>query len=251
MLYQKHNFLNRDIKYIKNTPIVEYDMKNAGLNILFHNDIISEDDYNSLNAMGKERHVVVGKFLAKNKDVNNFLIEEFVRIRKEFFELNEIRDDDVLSIKKDALYLINKTPKNLQLNDHYIFRPKSSFSSFININNKEHYYNSFDNNLETKGYSNEVKEHHSKYLFGFLKNCLNLSAINNKDNLFTDLLEFKHDFVNFDLDKGYYKDIIFDVYLFEIQDNLLYLDDIKDNMKHHCEINSNLDFILNLINIIL
>jgi len=57
--------------------------------------------------------------------------------------------------------------------------------------------------------------------------------------------------LNFDLDKGYYKDIIFDVYLFEIQDNLLYLDDIKDNMKHHCQINSNLDFILNLINIIL
>src|SRR5690606_18081729 len=103
-----------------------------------HNKILSNEIVNKLNRMDKlKKNILVGKFLRDNPNVNSFLMEEFIRIRKELFEINNIEVDDVLSIKKDAIFIVNKRLRNLNLNDDYKFQEKNKYTSYINIAGKE------------------------------------------------------------------------------------------------------------------
>lgn len=251
-LYRKHNYLNKDLKYIKNAIIREYDMKNAGLSILKHKDLISLKTYDKLmNKYNKhDRDVIVGKFLGENKDISKELMNGFIEARKEFFEINEIKNSDVLSIKKDAIFLINKVPKIQQINDDYLFRNKNEYSSYINLKGKEFYYSIMDDSLEIKGFSKDIIDSQKDYLFKFVKNCLKLDSDNESENLFIKLLEFKNDFLEKSLDIGYYKDIIENKFLFSYKDcSTLVLDIIDENLKNSefLDISNNLNFILELI----
>lgn len=252
-IYKKHNYLNKEIDFINNASIIEYDMKNAGLSIIYHNNILSKKDYDYLMSLDKlEKNVKVGKFLRDNPDINNFLMEEFINIREIFFDLNSIKEEEVLSIKKDSITLINKFPNYLIIDDFYEFRNKGSYKSYININNKEHYLDNSNNLLITKGYSQEIKDSHNKYLFNFIKKCLKYKIINNEDQLFEYCIKFKDDFIKFNLNKEYYLDIINSKYLFKIFDKIYYLDDIDEELnKKDLFINNNLSFIIECINKIL
>lgn len=251
-LYEKHNYLNKDIDYINNMSIIEYDMKNAGINILRHNNIISQSEYDKLNELPKlEKNILVGKFLKNNKDINNFLINEFVNVRKELFELNDIDDSSVLSIKKDAIYLVDKVLHTTKLNDFYEFKSKNEYTSYININGKEHYFNDFSGVLDVKGYLTGVKERQDQYMFKFLRNILKNNSFKNKDRVFIDLIEFKDDFINCRLENEYYYDLYLGSYIFKLNTILMKLDNIDEELKLLCDKSSNLSFILSLINLIL
>ena len=251
-LYNKHNYLNKDIKFINNESIIEYDMKNAGINILLYNNILNDNDFKKLMSLSKlDRNISVGKFLKNNPDVNEFLINEFINIRKDFFNLNNIEDNNVLSIKKDAVVLINKTASVTKLNDFYEFLPKEKSNSYININNKEHYYNIENNLLITKGYSEEVKMFQKDYIFKFLSECLLLLSVHNKDNLFEKCIVFKDNYVKKNLDFGYYKDIYLNKYIFQINSYLFEKLVVDKELLTYCNINNNLNFIIELFNTIL
>lgn len=248
-LYKKHNYLNKGITFINKSIITEYDMKNAGIEILRFNDIIKEKDYDYLMSLSKlQRNVVVGKFLRENSDVNSLLMEGFIEVRRAFFETNNIDDDDVLSIKKDAIFLINKTPKQTKLNEFFEFRPKNNYNSYILINNKEHYYSSNEDKLDVKGYAKGIYENQKDYLFKFLKECLELKLNNNDTELFRKLILFKDDFISRNLDNEFYRDIITNKFNVKIFDTYYIRESIDDEFKNHCEINNNLNFIIEIIN---
>lgn len=250
-IYKRHNYLNKDITLINNSVIIEYDMKNAGLEILFHNNMINKNDYKILMSLDKlEKNIAVGKILMKDKFMNDFLMNEFIKIRKEFFDLNNIKEEDVLAIKKDAIILINRFPTNLIINNYYEFRNKGTYKSYININGKEHYLSSDGNNLIVKGYSSETKEYQRNYLFDFLKKCLRFKVLTDSDQLFEYLINFKNEFLTFKLEKEYYKDIIYNEYIIELFNILYQINDIEDTkeMKEKLNINNNLSFIIEVIN---
>lgn len=252
-IYIKHNYLNKDIEFINNSSIIEYDMKNAGLSIIYHNGIISKKDYDYLMGLDKlERNIVIGKYLIKHSDVNQFIMDEFINIRKNFFDINNIKFEEVLSIKKDSITLINRFPNNLIIDNFYEFRVKGTYKSYININNKEHYLDSNNNILITKGYSEETKKIQNKYLFNFIKNCLKYKLVNDNDQLFQYCIIFKNDFLMFNLEKEYYLDILVNKYIINIFNDIYYLNDINDEFdKKNLMINNNLNFIISCINKVL
>jgi hypothetical protein len=251
-LYMKHNYVNRNLVYLKNNIIREYDMVNAGINILYHNGIFSDEDYADLNSMDKlSKNIAVGKFLRDNADISEALMEEFINIRKELFEINGIQDDDILSIKKDAVFIINKRLNNLQLNDNYRFQEKNKYSGYINIDRKEFYYSIDKREFDIKGFSKDIKNHHKGYLFKELEELLYLDMNNEKNMVFERLIQLKVDFIERNLDKGYYYDITQGKYIFKTLGSMLSLDDIDDELKQFCFINNNLNFILRIISTIL
>ncbi|QXN70161.1 hypothetical protein INTERNEXUS_120 [Bacillus phage vB_BspM_Internexus] len=250
-LYQKHNYLNKRISYLKNNIIREYDMTNAGVNILRKNNVITEEEYQHLNSMEKlKKNKTVGLFLKKNPDISEALINEFVLIRKELFEKNNIDDDDILSIKKDAVFIINKKLTNLELNEYYKFQEKNRYISYISIDNKEFYYKS-DRTLDIKGYSKEIKEFHKDYLFKDLEELLFLDTHNEENALFEKLIQLKYNFVTRELPYQYYLDLIYGKYLYGILNHMYYLDEITEDLKKYVLINNNLNFLLRVINILL
>lgn len=256
ILYKKHNYLNKDIKFINNSRIYEYDMKNAGLSILKHYKLISLSQYNNLmeNYDKHSRDVIVGKFLRKNKKVSERLMELFIDCRGQFFEDNQISNEEVLSIKKDAIFLINKKPIVTRLNEDCMFRLKHEYNSYIYLMNKEFYYNLSKDELDIKGFSDEIKDFHSEYLFKFVKECLKLKIMNQEDELFIKLLEFKDDFINKRLNINYYKDLITNTFIFENKKfGIMYETDYlnENDSRDYLLIDNNLNFIIELINNIL
>lgn len=254
-LYKKHNYLNKDIKFIKNSIIKEYDMKNAGLNILYNKEFINTKEYNKLLKMDKlKRNVIIGKFLRDNPDINKELMEGFIEARKLFFEKNDIDDSEILSIKKDAIFLINNTPAITKLNDNYVFRKKNEYNCYLNIRNKEFYYSEIDKELNIKGFSKEIIESQKDYIFKFIEECMNLVTLERKDDLFIKLLEFKNDFIEKELDINYYRDIDRNTFLFKYKNQFLEVEDLGNiNFKNseYASITNNLTFLIELISNIL
>lgn len=249
--YEKHNYLNKNIKYINNSIIREYDMKNAGPSILLHYELISQKEYDGLMKLDKHtRSVTVGKFLKVNPEISEALMEGFVEMRKEFFNLNNIEDSDILSIKKDAIFLINTIPKVTQINEECLFRNKNEYTSYLNIRNKEFYYDSLTDNFEIKGLPKEVVKSQEEFFIKFIKECIKLGSQNKKEELFIKFLEFKNSFINKELDIEFYRDITTNKFIFTHNNYILSLDDMKNiSLKEnkYISIENNLNFLLEMI----
>lgn len=249
-LSSKHNYTNKEIKYIKNGVITEYDMKNGGPSILKHKKLITDEEYDYLMSLDKLTcNIEVGNWLKDNKEVSIELMNGFREAREELFEKNDIQDDEVLSIKKDAVFLINKTLEKEQLNPDYLFRKKNQYTTYINLNNKEFYYNIFNDKFDIKGFSDKVLEKQNDHLFKFIKDIIKKDSDNLKDEVFLDLLEFKNSFIKKELPKEYYYDVVIGGYLFTYQKNYLQLDEINDELltNNYLSIDNNLNMILTLI----
>lgn len=253
-LYEKHNYKNKNIEYLKNCNIYEYDMKRAGLNILRNTNSISEEDYNYLINMDKRKaDVIIGKWLRDNPDISDLMMKEYIKIRKKFFELNNIEDDDeILSIKKDAIFVINHRCNNLDF-DGYTFVNKNKYDSFIKINNYEFYLNSTTNKLDIKGMNHNSLYKQWEYFIKLIKTCMNLDIKGCKDKIFEILVDFKDDFIMFELDKEYYRDIATGEFIlnFRCTDKLLGREEIPEELKEYLFTDGNLSFLNKFISIIL
>lgn len=250
-VYEKHNYLNKDIKYIKNAVITEYDMKNGGISILKHEGLLSEEDYDYLmNDLDKhQRNVEIGIWLKDQPDVVKAQMEGFREARRLFFEANNIQDSEVLTIKKDAIFLIDKAIEVEQVNKDYLFRKKNQYTSYINLSGKEFYYNLMEDKFDIKGFQEDVLKHQNDYLFKFVKECLKLDADGRSEELFIKLLEFKNDYVTKALPVEYYYDIIFNGYLFKYEEHSVMLDEISPDLlsNEFFIFNNNLNLIIELI----
>lgn len=243
ILYKKHNYLNKNISLIRDINIREYDIKSAGLNILHNLKVFTDEEYNNLLNMEKyNRNYLIGKFLQANPKYNTVMMDEFINIRKKFFELNNLEDDDVLSIKKDSIVTLDKECDNL-IFDNYEFISKEEYNIYLQFNKKEFYYNKYTKELNVKGYSKETKEFQKNYYFKLLTNLFD--NIKDKDEIFRILVNFKNDLLFYNLPIEYYKDIDFNLYLLKMNNYEMgaipYLP--SDSNKKLLFINNNVSFI--------
>ena len=250
-LYRRHNFTT-DIDMIKNVPIIEYDMKEAGFNLLKWRGYFSDKQLEHLNSISKqERSEEIGKLQRGDSGLSRLLMESFVEARRMFFEANDIQDYEVISIKKDAILTIKRC-RYTELNEFINFREKNAYIGYIKLmKDKEFYYDGKNSRFDIKGFSKDVVEHHNGYLFKELL-MIFTKLINGYDSYIDDLMYLKHDFCAFELDKGYYKDVLFDKYIIRTFSNrLMECDDIENDMKKNCFNNNNLNFILSMLNVLL
>ena len=108
MLYNKMNYTT-DISYLTNVFINEYDISKANINVLYSKRLIDSETYDWLyNAERMTRQVYVGK-LQKDKMIAAELKAGIIEAKKMLFESNMVNDYEVLSIKNDAVFIINRT----------------------------------------------------------------------------------------------------------------------------------------------
>ena len=235
-LYLKDNYTNKDLKYIKNTIITEYDMESAGMNILTELGYFSEDDRKKLMEMDKlKRNVLIGNLLRRNPKMNEDLHHGFAEARRIFFEKNNIDEYDVLSIKKDAIFLIGNKIIDPNISKYIKIRPKHRYTSYMDV----------------KNYGAIAKEHHKDYLLKDLKEVLRNSEKGQVKDNFIKLAVLKDKLISYNLPKGYYLDILREQYLIEgsgFRTNLA-LHNIEDEAVQDKVLlyNNNLKFILEII----
>lgn len=247
-LYKKHNYKNKNLEYIKNCFIEEYDIKRAGLNILRNTNTITEEKYQEFLKMDKrEADIIIGKWLRKHPEVSELMMNTYIEIRKRFFELNNITDDDdILSIKKDAIFVINHKCFHLEI-DGYEFVLKNKFNSYAYINNYEFYYGKNKDNIVVKGMNHESVIDQKLYFIKLIKDLMRLDSIGKYDEMFELLVDFKDDFIMNKLELPYYKDIITNQYQFNMGGVLVGRDTIDEKIICNIFKNGNLNFLNNII----
>jgi len=172
-LYKKTLYL-KDIDFLINTTIYEYDLSKANISILRQANLITDDLYNILyNADRMDRQVFIGKLQKKDPNIAKALEVGFIEARRLFFEANGLEERDVLSIKKDAIFTFKRC-LNLQVAEWLIFKEKNLYTSYYHIpsQKKELYYlkHPFTGAevLDIKGMNDESFHYHTHYMIEFL-----------------------------------------------------------------------------------
>lgn len=177
------NYLNESIPFYIG-HIYEYDIKHAypsllkNTNFKFTNPELIE----ILNDLDKPYDkksllIMIGKEIKINPELSNYINDRLKSIIKEFQIINNLTKDNVISIKKDALF-VNHYCKNLILSDVEFIEKNKYNLYFYDYNSKyEFYINKFLNtmNYSIKGLGNTF----DKNLYDIICNLVYISLSNN------------------------------------------------------------------------
>jgi hypothetical protein len=205
-LHEKHNYLNKEVQYLINTVVKEYDMRSGGYTILKKYGEFSKKEIEFLDTLPKfERNVWIGKRIAEKKKLSGILMEGFKEARKLFFEANDIADEKVLSIKKDAIFVINYPCLN-NIVDGFEFQLKNNYSSYYLLNGKEFYFKGRSQHIDIKGIGDDVIHDHEEFFVKDLKNIFNLAEKGNTEYLIKFLKRYRDNYLNMRLPLNTYRE---------------------------------------------
>ena len=152
MLYKEKNY-TIGINYLFNNYIREYDISKANISVLYSKGAISEYVYDTLyNSDRMTRQTYIGMAIKRNPELQDILSNGIIEYKQKLFESNNIQDFDIVSIKNDAVFIMNKIPSILSF-DRVTFSHKNTYTSFMKLNELEVYYGK--NVIDIKG----IKDH--------------------------------------------------------------------------------------------
>jgi len=200
---QTSSWCNPNIEYLFNNEIIEYDMKDAGMNIIQHYNLLDQHLINQLLSLEKmDRHINIGKLQKQDKDLSKALSEKFAEMRAMFISANNLSDNNIISVKKDAIYTIGPC-YNLKFGK-VEFTSKNIYSSyvrFVDNMNIEIYYSM--KNIEVKGIGDSGVNRHRLYILSFINKIV--SYIEMKDSSVKRFLKsFIDKYKRSELDDEYY-----------------------------------------------
>ena len=202
-IWERHYYRNKDIEFFINNQIIEYDIKSAGLSLAKEYKYLDSKIIKKLDNMSKEeRNRMMGIMKIKNKQLIKNENKALVEARKKFIEANNIDNDNIISIKKDALF-VSKECYNLQLGE-IEFVPKNKYSSYMFLNNIEFYYSRLK--LDIKGINDDLLKLHKDYMLTFFKQYLQYIEMGKSTKLLDFIAGFVYRYKSRDLDIGYYRE---------------------------------------------
>jgi hypothetical protein len=214
-LAEHTNYLNKDITYLKGVKITEYDIKSAGYTVVRYKKLLTAEELAYLDTCPKEeRNVLIGKRIRDNPEINAIILDELKKARKAFVLKNGLLSDDILSIKKDAIFVIKKRCSDLTFHD-FQFVPKSTYTSYAYLNGKEFYY-SEGSPLTVKGASEEQLENGLSFLTE-MNRIFFLSEMHTNKSIVRYLKDFANKYLNKELPVESYRD--FDSAVFKLYNN--------------------------------
>lgn len=243
----KDSFLNKNFDYIISANIKEYDMKDAGFNILISEGALNQRTIDYLKSLPKQiRKVKLGLMQKNNKELTKILNEGFRKYRKLFLEANELTDDNIIAVHKDAIIVVNKRIKVTKFNT-VEFRAKEKYSSYYHINNCEYYYSKASNELVIKGLGKSSSKpyiYHKDYMIKTIKKIIRLNEVSRKSACIY-LRKFMDKYRKMELDIEYYRDLSIDPYFtYRLYNNIIQLEEADPILEDCLDINYNYDHIL-------
>lgn len=206
MRYDPHKsvWLNPNIEYLFNNEIIEYDITDAGFSLIKQYQLLSESKIKELASIPKgfDRHKAIGIIQGKDKAFSKALLDKFTEVRSIFLGMNKLTDNDLISVKKDAIFTIGECTKLKFGSVQFI--PKNRYSSYIrfaNISNLEIYYS--DDTTDIKGMGTSAINRHRLYMIYFIRRIISLIESNNT-SVKRIMLKFIDDYKQHNLDDEYY-----------------------------------------------
>lgn len=238
-LLTRSNYVNKQISYLKNTLIIEYDLEDAGFNIIKFNRLLRPETIKKLSLLDKKtKNIEIGKLQRRYPKLAKHMVSEFIHLRQEFAIANCIQIDDILSIKKDAIYLINKIAEKTKIRNYFNFRPKNKYTSYLYVNGKEFYFN-IDRGLHVKGINKQIVKKQLNFFLKDIEKIMRMSEKLSKSDIISYLKMYRNNYLSLNLPIETYRNLdtgYFDYkgsQLEEIQRDMLYELDISHNYLYY------------------
>lgn len=182
-------------------------MREAGWNLILYYSLLPDSEVDRLRTMTKRsRTIEIGKLRGKDKILSAELSNAFMLMRKKLFKENGLVDADIISIKKDAICVMDKKCNHTKFGN-VEFVAKHKYTSFHKFGNIEMYYNGNDNKLDIKGISDNLLGTHKDYMINILCHIFSLLEDGDKKKLISFLKELIYLYKNRKLDMGYYREL--------------------------------------------
>ena len=240
------------LPYIVNQFITEYDIAKANINVLLYKKAITEDQYNELYNSEKDyREIRIGLMERYNPKISEIKAQGIMEFRKMFCEANELQDQDILTIKNDAIYVIGKFPINTKFYNITFVR-KCTYTLFMLLDKLEVYYGCDPITgyevIDIKGINDNTLLLHKDYMITFLCDVfykLQNGAPQDAANTCSDFLE---KYLRLELDVGFYREFNSrSQYRFDSSVSSFYFDHIEQDQLKNINTDVNLSIIRSLM----
>lgn len=215
-LKRKYSELYKKTNYLSERPIVidriyEYDIRSANTSALRASGKIDESILTMLEGLNKQaREEAIGKMIRRDKArVIWPLISKGIKsAREQLFRYNQLQDDNILSIKNDAVFVIGRKLKYTKFGP-FEFRAKHQYAAYMLIEKVEIYYDQKNQSLSIKGVRDEVVNHpdHQNGMIKFLIKVFRYLVMDQRDELRRYLITFVHNYKAMELPYQYYREL--------------------------------------------
>jgi hypothetical protein len=191
--------------------IVEYDIRKANINALRSRGVIDDSLYNMLfNADKQFREVYVGNMIKANPDIYKEIQIGIIDAKAQFFKANNIKNEEVLSIKNDAVFVLSSRKMKTQF-DLYEFANKGYYTFYFKSLKKQFFYR-FDKHtntdiIEVKGISEEKLVYHKDFFLKFLLDVFYTIERSSIEETLSYCNQFYEQYVSKRLDIHFYREL--------------------------------------------
>lgn len=164
---------NKDYPFIHNNEVIEWDIRSANTSLMSYYNLQPENIIQKLSNMAKsQREISVGKLMRKDKDFAKALESAFNTIVEEFISANHLDWNDIVSIKKDAIFVKNHSIIKSDFGPvHFI--PKNQYKHVLLLPKYEIYLS--DLCIDVKGIPNDKLPMHENGMLDFIKSVMNVA----------------------------------------------------------------------------
>ena len=230
-----------------NSEIIEYDMKRANTSLMRYYNIYPSAKLDRIDKLPKgQREFTVGMLCRENPDISKKLTESFDTMMKMFLERNDLTEDDLISIKKDAAFVINRKVKERTFGC-VEFAKKNSYCAYLKIPRYEFYIKK-DSTIDVKGIGDkDALALHTNGMLQFVNDVIAMYSKNDTESLSKYLHEFVEVYKKRELPFDYYREFNSQsAFMMYSSDNELTTFDVIDE-----SIIDDIDISFNYMNIIL
>lgn len=253
LLYENMNYLST-YPFIINNYIREYDLSAANINALYTNGYFDKSTYDLFKSYDKKkREVEIGLLIKRDSRVYEIISSGIINAKKLLFESNNIQDNEVLTIKNDAVFIISKELVNTVFGN-YEFKCKNLYNTYLRILDLEIYYrdslNSDDIFFDIKGISDDKLYLHTAMVSLISEVCYRVQRYDKSDNI-RFIMNIYENFLHRRLPIEYYRNLdSFSKYTIINNIGIYSLDNISNDMINIINIDRNLSILRELIWII-
>lgn len=136
------NYVNDGLPFLVNCLITEYDIERGNTSVMKHYHLCHEDIIARLEVLPKqERNVQVGLMQKENKAFAKSLETAFDMAVSQVIKQNDLdMDIDILCVRRDAIFVVNKTLQNPKVGESINFRKKHEYHAALQIGPRLHFF---------------------------------------------------------------------------------------------------------------
>lgn len=195
--------------------IREYDISKANISVLREAGVLTEEQYQYYYSCDKLTRVIdIGVMMKNDKSISSTIKNGIMNAKRRFFEENSIENDDILEIRNDAVFILNKRPVNTTFG-MVNFSLKNEYTSFYKIPKLKFFYFQ-DQRLGVERISvtginddilvNKVFSQHKEYFLDFLLAIFDTAQNCSINDVIDMITSFYNKYLNRELDPGYYRE---------------------------------------------